>query len=56
MSTPVKRGPPQPKPGPKKAATSKAPPAVTLAIPAPETKTKPAPEARPPEESKAAKE
>jgi RNA polymerase sigma factor (sigma-70 family) len=63
MSEPVKRGPPQPKPGPKEAAKGKAQPAVTGAIPAPETKTKPAPEARPPvpearppKESKAATE
>jgi RNA polymerase sigma factor (sigma-70 family) len=55
MSTPVKRGPPQPKPGPKKAATSKAPPVATSPAPAPEIETKPAPETRPAKEPKAAK-
>ena len=55
MSEPVKRGPPQPKPGPKKAAKSEPLPAAAVPAPAPETKIKPAPEARPAKESKAAK-
>ena len=54
-SKPVKSDPPKPEPSAKKAAKSEAPPAPTVPAPAPETKIKPAPEARPHKESKPAK-
>jgi RNA polymerase sigma factor (sigma-70 family) len=54
QSKPVKSDPPKPEPSPKKAAKSQAAPAPTVPAPAPETKIKPAPETRPPTESKPA--